>query len=152
MGAFWWLIIFIVLLALELATLGLTTIWFALGAVVAFVASLLGGSFEVQLALFVIVSFVLLIFTRPLLMNRINNKTVKTNAEGLVGQLAKVTATVDNLQGNGTAMVNGQEWTARSSDANVCIEAGQMVRIKEIQGVKLIVEPVDTSEIQADKA
>ena len=150
MSAFWWLIVFIVLLMLELMTMGLTTIWFAVGAVVAFIVSLLGGSFEVQLAFFVIVSFALLIFTRPLLMKRINNKTVRTNADGLVGQLAKVTVTVDNLQASGAAMINGLEWTARSSDVDVRIEAGQMARIKEIKGVKLILEPVRLQEIQTD--
>lgn len=151
MNAFWWLIIFIILLILELITLGLTTIWFAVGAVIAFVASLCKGSFELQLALFVSVSFVLLFFTRPVLMKRINAKTVKTNVDELVGQLAKVTVTIDNLQASGAAMINGLEWTARSSDVDVRIEAGQMARIKEIKGVKLIVEPVQASEIQVDE-
>ncbi len=148
MDAFWWLIIFIVLLIWELITLGLTTVWFAVGAIVAFAVSLCGGGFELQLALFVSVSSVLLFFTRPVLMKRINMKTVKTNADGLVGQLAKVTVTIDNLQASGAARINGLEWTARSSDVDVRIEAGQMARIKEIKGVKLIVEPVKESEIQ----
>lgn len=151
MNAFWWLMIFIILLILELITLGLTTIWFAVGAVIAFIASLCNGSFELQLALFVSVSFVLLFFTRPVLMKRINSKTVKTNADGLVGQLVKVTIPIDNLQASGAAMINGLEWTARSSDVDVRIEAGQMARIKEIKGVKLIVEPVATGEIQVDE-
>jgi membrane protein implicated in regulation of membrane protease activity len=151
MGAFWWLIVFIVLLILELITLGLTTIWFAVGAIVAFAASLCGGSFELQLALFVSVSFVLLFFTRPVLMKKINSKTVKTNVDELVGQLAKVTAPIDNLQASGAAMINGVEWTARSYDVDVRIEAGQMARIKEIKGVKLIVEPVLNQE-QKDQA
>lgn len=152
MDAFWWLIIFIILLVLELITLGLTTIWFAIGAVIAFVASLCGGSFELQLALFVSVSFVLLFFTRPVLMKRINTKTVKTNVDELVGQLAKVTVPIDNLQASGAAMVNGLEWTARSSDVDVRIESGQMARIKEIKGVKLIVEPVSANESRVDEA
>jgi membrane protein implicated in regulation of membrane protease activity len=75
-------------------------------------------------------------------MKKINSKTVKTNVDELVGQLVKVTAPIDNLQASGAAMVNGVEWTARSSDVDVRIEAGQMARIREIKGVKLIVEPV----------
>lgn len=152
MDALVWLIVFIILLILELFTLGLTTVWFAVGALFGFVASLCGGSLELQLALFVSVSFVLLFFTRPVLVKKINAKTVSTNVNQLVGQLVRVTIPIDNLQASGAAMLNGMEWTARSSDVDVRIEAGQMARIKEIRGVKLIVEPVQANEIQADEA
>lgn len=151
MGAFWWLVFFVILLILELMTMGLTTIWFAFGAIVAFIVTICGGSFELQLALFVSVSCVLLFFTRPVLMKKINSKTVRTNTDSLVGQLAKVTVTIDNLAASGAAMVNGMEWTARSSDTDERIEAGQMARIKEIKGVKLILEPVGKNEIQTEE-
>ncbi len=146
MDAFWWLIIFIVLLIFEFMTMELTTVWFAGGALAAFVVSLCGWGFELQLVLFVVISIVLLFLTRPLVIKKINTKTVRTNADSLVGQLARVTATVDNTQDSGAAMVNGLEWTARSAETNVRIEAGQMAHIKEIEGVKLILEPVGESE------
>lgn len=138
-----WLILMVVLVAIEIATLGLTTIWFAGGAFFAFMLSLLGVSWQVQLSVFVVVSFVLLIFTRPVAMRYLNKKTTKTNAESLVGKTARVTSHIDNLQAMGSASLNGQEWTARSYRDDECIEPGALARIVEVRGVKLILEPVE---------
>ncbi|MCI8269651.1 MAG: NfeD family protein [Lachnospiraceae bacterium] len=136
----YWLIAFVVLIGIEIATMALTTIWFAGGAIVAFLFSLFGAGIELQLAAFVIASFLLLFLTRPFASKYVNSQTVKTNAEGLIGKKARVTATIDNEQGTGTAVVDGQEWTARAGTPGVSYETGKMVRIREIQGVKLIVE------------
>jgi len=135
-----WLAIFIVLVLFEIATLGLTTIWFAVGALVAFFASVLGANIYIQLTLFVIVSLILLLTTRPLFKGLVNKKTIKTNVDSLVGQIAVVTIPIDNLQASGAATVNGVEWTARSVDPEVKFAEGEKVKIKEINGVKLIVE------------
>lgn len=139
MTSIFWLAAFVILVGIELGTMALTTIWFAGGALAGFVCSLLDFSVEIQLGVFLIVSLVLLFFTRPFAVKYINKGTVKTNAESLVGQTARVTAKICNEQGMGTAVMNGQEWTARSADPSVIIPAGTMVRIEEIQGVKLIV-------------
>ena len=139
MAAIYWLIAFVVLLGIEAATMALTTIWFAGGALVAFVLALLGVSVQVQLAAFVIVSFILLFFTRPFALKYVNHNTVKTNSESLIGKHAKVTTEVNNTEGTGAAVLNGQEWTARSADDNTVIEAGQLARVVRIEGVKLIV-------------
>ena len=139
MAAIYWLIGFVVLLGIEAATMALTTIWFAGGALAAFILALLGAGVEVQLAVFVIVSFALLFFTRPFALKYVNRNTVKTNSESLIGKHAKVTAEVNNREGTGAAVLNGQEWTARAEDDGNIYSVGTLVEVKDIRGVKLIV-------------
>lgn len=140
MTSIYWLVAFVVFVGIELATLALTTIWFAGGAFIAFVLSLLGASVEIQLVVFVLSSFLLLFLTRPFASRYINRNTVKTNAESLVGKTARVTEEINNEQETGTAVLNGQEWTARSQSGNQIIPSGSMVTVCEIRGVKLMVE------------
>lgn len=140
MQALYWLIGLAVLLVIEILTLGLTTIWFAGGALVAFIATLIGAPLWLQLLLFVTVSFVLLIFTRPVAMKKLNKNRVKTNYEGLIGKVVKVTEKVDNENLTGVAVVNGQEWSARSSEDGVTFLPGTKVQIVNIEGVRLIVK------------
>jgi len=135
----YWLIAFIIFVGIEIATMALTTIWFAGGAFVAFLLALLGLSVEIQLAAFVIVSFLLLFLTRPFAQKYINHNTVKTNIDSLIGAAARVTSEINNEAGTGTAVVNGQEWTARALSEQDHYPAGTMVEIKRIDGVKLIV-------------
>ena len=101
MIAIGWLILMAVLLVIEIATLGLTTIWFAAGALVACIAAVVDAPIWLQAALFVVVSVLLLIFTRPLATKYLNSRTSKTNAESLVGRTAKVTKTINNIQAEG---------------------------------------------------
>lgn len=139
MEPMYWLLIFVVLLVIEILTMGLTTIWFAGGALVAFVVGLVGMGTIVQVIVFVIVSLVLLFLTRPFAVKYFNKDREKTNAESLLGQQAVVTETVDTLQAKGVVVVNGLEWSARTREANGCIPKDSIVVIEEIQGVKLIV-------------
>lgn len=139
MAAVYWLIAFVVLLGIEAMTMALTTIWFAGGALVAFVLALFGINIQVQLAVFVVVSFVLLFFTRPFALKYVNRNTVKTNMDSLIGKSARVTATINNTEGKGAAVLNGQEWTARALEDDRIYPVGTMVEVKEIRGVKLIV-------------
>lgn len=139
MESFYWLIAIAVLLIIEITTLGLTTIWFAGGALIAFLASLLGAGYLVQFILFVVVSVLLLCFTRPIALRYFNNHRAKTNYESIIGQTAKVTLTIDNFNQSGSAVVNGQEWTARAERDDDIIEPGTQVKIVAIKGVKLIV-------------
>lgn len=133
-----WLAILVVLAVIEIITLGLTTIWFAGGALVAFIASLLGAGVPVQIVLFVVVSLLLLGGTRPYAMKHFNKERIKTNAESLIGTYGIVQEDVDNLKAAGAVLVNGLEWSARSADDSL-ITKGKEVRIEEIRGVKLIV-------------
>ncbi|MBP3469428.1 MAG: NfeD family protein [Lachnospiraceae bacterium] len=137
-----WLVIFVVFLGIEIATLGLTTIWFAGGALLAMLVAAIGLPVYVQIPVFLIVSVVLLLFTRPLAMKYFNKERIRTNAESLVGETAVVTETINNIKGMGKAVINGQEWTARSSTDAVEIEKETKAVIVAIEGVKLIVQPV----------
>lgn len=138
MEALYWLIGVVILLAIELLTMGLTTIWFAGGALAAFFVCLLGGNSFLQMLVFLIVSFVLLIFTRPVAAKFFNGERAKTNTDSLIGKEAKVTQTIDNFNQKGTVIVNGMEWSARTED-DTMLPIGAKVMIKGIAGVKLIV-------------
>ncbi len=140
MASVYWIILFVILAGAEAATMALTTVWFAGGALAAFFVAKAGLSVNAQLSVFVLVSFVLLIFTRPL--QYVNRHTVKTNADSLVGRRARVTEEVNNALGTGTAVVGGQEWTARSKEEDCVYTVGATVEICAIQGVKLIVKAV----------
>lgn len=138
-----WLGIMILCLVIEAITVGLTTIWFAIGGLAAMVASLLGLGIEGQCIVFFIVSLVLLIFTRPIAVKYINPKKVRTNYEDAVDKTVKITERVDNISGTGTAMLNGQEWTARMQRDDVTLEVGTLAKVVAIEGVKLILKPLD---------
>lgn len=135
-----WLGLLAVLLLVEAVTAGLTTIWFAGGALVAAIAAWMGAGVLVQIVLFLAVSGVLLVFTRPLAVKYLNKDKIATNANSLIGKNAVVTIDIDNLAQTGQVLINDVEWTARTSDDSQKIAKGAVVEIKEIRGVKLIVE------------
>ncbi len=135
-----WLGLFIILIIIEIFTVGLTTIWFAGGSLAALLANVLGADIPIQIAVFLIVSCVLLIFTRPWAMKYLNKKRVKTNYESEIGKIIKLTQRVDNMNQTGKSVVNGQEWTVRSKDDGEILEAGTLAKVVAISGVKLIVE------------
>jgi len=135
-----WLIVFVACIAIEIITMGLTTIWFAGGSLAAAIVSAIGAPLWLQLVLFFGVSLLLLYLTRPVAVKYFNKDRVKTNAESLVGQQAIVISEIDNLQGIGQVTVNGQEWTARNARGNERLSVGSVVYIRAISGVKLMVE------------
>ena len=134
-----WLAVFVLLIVIELATMGLTTIWFAGGAVAGFIASMLGANVVIQAVVFFVVSIVLLIFTRPFAVRYINSNKTKTNIDGLIGQEALVLEEINNIRETGCARLEGKEWTARSVDDTV-IPADTVVIVERIEGVELIVK------------
>lgn len=135
-----WLVLLVVFLGIEIATLGLTTIWFAGGCIPAVIAAVLNAPFVIQILLFTIASLLLLFFTRPIAVKYFNKDRIKTNAESLVGRTAIVISEIDNLEGIGQVTVSGQEWSARSTEDGKKIPAGAVVTVCAIHGVKLIVE------------
>ena len=135
-----WLAILIILIVIEILTLGLTTIWFAGGALAAIIVAAVGGPVWLQVLLAGIVSAVLLFFTRPVAVKYFNRDRERTNAESLVGRQAIVLSEINNLQGAGQVTINGMEWTARSTNDGQTIEPGEVVVIRGINGVKLLVE------------
>ncbi len=133
-----WLAVFVVCIGLEAASMALTSIWFAGGALIACVLSIAGVNLYIQMAVFVVVSFLLLYSTRPLALRYINQKTVRTNVDALVGKKARVTAEIDKRRGE-----EGRRWCparngrhARRMEAR--IPRVTMVQIQAVSGVKLI--------------
>lgn len=135
-----WIVLMIVFLAVEAITPGLTSIWFGLGAAVALISAFMGAPIWLQAVLFLIVSIVALVFTRPLAREYVNKRVQATNADRVIGRQATVTERIDNLAGTGAATVDGRIWTARSADGSV-IEAGALTTVKAIEGVKLLLLP-----------
>ena len=139
MQTIYWLAIFVILLIIEIVTMGLTTIWFAGGALAAMAAGLIGFGTGIQILVFLVVSILLLVLTRPIAVKYFNQERQKTNAESLIGQQALVLEDIDTLQSAGLVEVRGQEWSAKSDEPDGRIAKNKVVVIEGIQGVKLIV-------------
>lgn len=142
-----WLGLFILLLVIEIITVGLTTIWFAAGALAALAANVLGANLIIQIIIFLAVSVVLLIFTRPWAEKHLNRKRVRTNYEREIGKVIRITEKVNNLDQTGKSVVDGQEWTVRSRNDSDIFEAGALARVVAVSGVKLIVEKCEEETV-----
>lgn len=146
MQPLYWLLAAAVLLVLEMLSMGLTTIWFAGGALIAALSAVLHFPMMAQILLFLVVSFVLLLLTRPLAKKHLNNKTVKTNVEGLVGQKCIVTESIDNLRNKGQVSLKGQIWSAKSVKDDILIPQSAVVKVEAITGVKVVVSVISIPE------
>ncbi|MDD3404336.1 MAG: NfeD family protein [Hespellia sp.] len=143
-----WLILFIVLVIIEALTVGLTTIWFAIGSLVACLLAWAGAGLPIQVIAFIVISVILFVVTRPIAMRYFNKDREKTNAESLVGKTALVLEQIDNLHAAGKVEVNGLEWTARTPEDHMKIDKDEIVTILGIEGVKLIVKRQEKTEVE----
>ena len=125
----------------EAVSVGLTSIWFAAGALVALIAALLGWALWIQIALFLVVSLLCLLAVRPLARRHLNDKIEPTNADRVIGAEAQVTQDIDNIHGKGAVIIRGMTWSARSQDDSPIL-TGTLVRVLRIEGVKVFVEPI----------
>ena len=137
-----WLILAAIFIILEFISMGLTTIWFAGGSIVALIAAALGTPWYIQVILFIVVSVVLLVITRPFAEKHLNSKLKDTNLDSLIGKHAIVITDINNLEDTGQIKLNGVDWTARTTDDNDTIEAGNTVKVNKIAGVKAIVSQI----------
>lgn len=135
-----WIALFIIFVVVELASVGLLTIWFAAGSLVALALAFFDVNFTIQLVIFFIVSIALLIFTRPILKKYVyrNKDAMKTNVDAIIGKTALVTKKITEHD-FGELKVDGQVWSAISEN-NEDIEVGSNVEILAIKGVKLVVK------------
>ena len=138
--AVYWLIALIVFLVIEAVTLGLATIWFAGGALVALIATMCGAGLGIQVASFLVVSLVLLIFTRPFAVRFLSKDTLKTNVNRVIGMEGVVTEEISNLAGTGKVSLGGNIWTARTENEGGTIPVDAVVAVLRVEGVKLIVK------------
>lgn len=137
-----WLIVAVVFAVIEGLTMGLTTIWFTGGAIVALVVSLLGAGVPVQVVAFLVVSILLLILTRKIFIKKLHTGQEKTNVDALVGMGAVVTTEIKPFE-PGIVKLNGQDWTAIAEDSNTEIAKGVKVKVVRIEGVKTVVTPFE---------
>ena len=136
---FVWLAALVFFLVIEGATAQLVSIWFVLGALAALIVNLLHGSMWLQIAAFVIVSVLALIFTRPIIRKLTKGRVSATNADRIIGTTCMVTEAIDNIAGTGAVSAAGKIWTARSRDGEP-IPEGTLVTVSAIEGVKAIVK------------
>ena len=138
-----WMVLMVVFLIAEAACpFHLVSIWFAIGSLVAGIVALLHGGIGLQIALFLVVSCGLLISMLPLVKKFIKPNIVKTNVEGVIGTEGYVTEAIDNIAATGQVKLGGMYWTARSENGKN-IEAGKLVKVDRIEGVKVFVSPVN---------
>ena len=139
---FVWLGLTIVFAVLEAATAQLTTIWFAIGSVAALTPASCGvESSTVQCVVFVAVSLITLIATRPFVKKLLHKRVQPTNADRYIGETGVTLVEINNVQGTGEVKVQGNVWTARTENDAV-IPEGANVRVLRIEGVKVIVEQI----------
>lgn len=136
-----WLGMLVLFLAVEVSTVGLVSVWFAVGALAAVLANLLGAGLWVQVILFLAVSGILLGLLRPLARRYFTPRITPTNVDSVVGTVGIVTEAVDNVAAQGQVKLGSMTWTARSTDHSP-IPAGTKVRVDRIEGVKALVSPV----------
>ena len=136
-----WIAAIVLLVIGEAMTVGLTLIWFAVGAVGGLIAAVAGASTLIQLVVFLVVSALALLLVRPVAKDRLMNKLTPTNADQVIGKTALVTEAIDNMDGKGQVSIAGQIWTARS-ETGAPLSVGAEVRVLRIEGVKVFVEAV----------
>ncbi|MBE6742145.1 MAG: NfeD family protein [Ruminococcaceae bacterium] len=134
-----WAIAIVVFGVLEGVTAQLVSIWFVLGGIAALIAALCGATVPIQIVVFVAVTIITLIITRPLVRKKINFRAEKTNADRCIGSDAVVIEEINNLEAKGQVKTDGKIWTARSSDGSI-IKENEIVTVEKIDGVKLIVK------------
>lgn len=136
-----WLAALILFAIGEAVTVGLTSIWFAIGALGALIVSGFTASVWLQVVVFLVLSGLSLILVRPLAQRFLKPGYSATNADRVIGRTAVVTEEINNLQGTGLVSISGQVWTARSQQ-DIVIPAGAEVCVLRIEGVKVFVERI----------
>ncbi len=139
-----WLILLVVFLVVEASTVTMVSLWFASGAVIAMVISLLGGAVWLQILAFLAVSAVMLTLLRPLVRKHITPKVTATNVDAVIGTKGLVTVTIDNVAAAGRVKLGGMEWSARSVSGEPILE-GTLVRVDRVEGVKVYVTAVEAA-------
>ena len=134
--AIWWFVAFLVLLFIEIITVNLVSIWFAIGALASIVTSFFTDSVAIQTIVFIIVSVIVLLIVKPLVKKFKKFDITPTNSDRVIGKVGDVTKKIERNK-YGEVKIFGNVWTATSKDE---IDEGEKVKVLSIDGVKLIVE------------
>ena len=141
-----WLIVSGIFFILEMATTGFLVFWLGLGALLAMVLSFFVDNVIIQVTVFAISSILLIVSTKPLVKKFIDKKTIPTNLDSIIGKEGIVVETIDTVKAQGQVKLNGEVWSAKAFDENKIIEKDTKVVVKEITGVKLVVEESEKKE------
>lgn len=144
---FVWLVIAVVLGIFEAATVALVSIWFAIGAVAAMVPAYFNAPFWVQILVFILVSALCFVFTRPFFKKIIRVNKQPTNVDRLVGQEGVATDDIENIECRGKVFISGLTWSARSETGEL-IPQGAVVTVKKIEGATLVVKRKNFEEVR----
>lgn len=137
-----WLVMMVFFIWIEASTITMISLWFAAGALVALIASMLGAEVWLQAVLFVVVSALLLLLLRPLVKKYFTPRLTRTNVDAVAGTEGIVTEEINNLLAEGQVKLNGLEWSARSASGAV-IAVGTQIKVDRVEGVKVFVTPVE---------
>ena len=137
-----WIAVIVAAVVVEVASMQLLSIWFAIGGVAALITSFLTDSIAIQIIVFIVVSAIAVALIFPTVRKSMKKEHVKTNADRYVGKLAVVTEEISNINAKGQVKVDNQIWSARSEDGSE-IPAGTKVNVLRIEGVKLIVSAAE---------
>lgn len=140
-----WILIAVIFAIIEGFTMGLTTIWFTVGGVCACIVALAGGPLLLQVIVFLIVSIILLYFTRPLAEKRLKIGHEKNNIDKIIDKTCLVTATIEPYH-TGQVKLDGMIWTAVTNDNMETLKKGELVKVVKVEGVKLVVERLKGEE------
>lgn len=137
-----WLILMVLFLVTEAATVSMVSLWFALGSLAALLIALVGGPVWLQTLVFLAASVILLALLRPLVKRYVSPKITATNVDSVVGSTGLVTVAIDNVTAAGQVKLGAMEWTARSTSGEP-IPEGTRVKVDRIEGVKAFVSPAE---------
>lgn len=140
---YFWIILFITLAILEICTATLVSVWFLPGALISGILAFFDLQIWLQIAVFCVLSVVLLIFTKPLTDRLTHTPHTATNADRVIGEIALVTEEINAAQSRGAVKVLGKTWSARTEEHDITVREGATVRVLRMEGVYLIVAPIE---------
>lgn len=138
-----WGILAGIFLVLELITVALISIWFFVGSMAAMFLAWFHFPFWLQVLAFVIVSSLTILLMLPAIKKRMGKE--KTNLDSIIGQQGLVTEEINNLTNHGRVFVDGKSWAAKSANGKT-ISPNEIVEVVALQGVHIIVEPIQRKE------
>ena len=136
-----WLVLMVMFLIAEAATVTMVSLWFAGGCLAALIVALVGGSWNLQALTALVVSLALLACLRPIAQKHFTPKLIKTNVDAIIGSQGYVTVDIDNMSATGTVKLGAMEWSARSTTGDF-IPKGALVKVDMVEGVKVFVTVV----------
>ena len=139
-----WAVFIVITAIIELQTSDLVTIWFTIGAVGALIAALFKLPIWLQLVIFLAISTVCLVATRPIAKKLQQKEVIRTNSDKVIGKVALVTKQISEDE-IGEVRIEGREWRAINNDG-ITFEVGEKVMVEAISGTKLIVSKIEENK------